>query len=350
MKKKILILTGLIIVVCIASICIWYFGFRNNQNLDKDDKKENVLNIKNELVVEVGEELPQVSQFVENNVKGNVFINYDDSVETLITYYNSNNEEVSADEAIEYESLKKDYTSKEIVTSIGEFKVTLKYENKDYYSKLIVKDTTEPKLILKDINIKENENVDINNFVDSVTDNSRKEVTLSYVSALTDYEKLEKLDLSIGEHDVFIEAKDNSDNKVVVQTKLTITKKQQTNTTKPTTNTNNQNTNTNSSTNQSNTQSGSGASNNFGNNTQTQNPWDILGISEYDYYNKPTHDWMRVDIDAKNYSTQEETFNACKSKGENSSPYENYSYMCTPVETHSGKFLGYMLTYTELKP
>ncbi len=335
MKKKILILTVLIIVICIASICIWYFGFRNNQNLDKDDKKENVLSIKSELVVEVGEELPQVSQFVENNVKGNVFINYDDSVETLITYYNSNNEEVSADEAIEYESLKKDYTSKEIVTSIGEFKVTLKYENKDYYSKLIVKDTTNPKLILKEINIKEDENVDVNNFVDSVTDNSRKEVTLSYVSALTDYEKLEKLDLSVGEHNIFIEAKDQSNNKVVVQTRLIVTKKQQINTTKLTTN--NQ-TNTSGSAVQNNTQSTTTSTNT----TPSQNIWDRLGVSEYDYYNTPEFSWQTPYYSVKDYGGKEGAFNACVDAG-TEQVYEIINFWCFEVDSYSGDLLGYYL-------
>ena len=167
MPKKYIILIASIIVISILGIGIWFLVINKKDAI-------NLLDVKSEIVIEVGDELPNVIDFIINDIKDNIAINYgndDDSFETLITYYNSNNEEVSADEAIEYESLKKDYTSKEIVTSTGEFKVTLNYENKDYYSKLIVKDTTEPKLILKNVNIKENDIVDINNFVDSVTDN-----------------------------------------------------------------------------------------------------------------------------------------------------------------------------------
>ena len=349
MQKKYIIMITSIIIVGILGICTWFLVINKRDTNSENKDTTNLLDVKSEVVIEVGDELPNATDFINNNIKDNIAINYgkdDDSFETLITYYNSNNEEVNVDEAIEYESLKKDYTSKEIVISTGEFKVTLNYENKDYYSKLIVKDTTEPKLILKDINIKENENVDINNFVDSVTDNSRKEVTLSYVSALTDYEKLEKLDLSIGEHDVFIEAKDNSDNKVVVQTKLTITKKQQTNTTKPTTNTNNQNINTNSSTNQSNTQSGNSSSNNSANIPQEQTPWERLGVSEYDYYNTPEFSWQTPYYSVKDYGGRDGAFNACKAAGMERA-YEISYFWCHEVDSYSGDLLGYYLSIVE---
>ena len=159
------------------------------------------------------------------------------------------------------------------------------------------------------------------------------------MSALTDYEKLEKLDLSVGEHDIFIEAKDNSDNKVVVQTKLTITKKQQTNT-------NNQNTNNNSSTNQSNMQSGNSSSNSSTNTPQEQTPWERLGVSEYDYYNTPEFSWQTPYYSVKDYGGRDGAFNACNNAGMER-VYEISYFWCHEVDSYSGDLLGYYLSIVE---
>ena len=39
----------------------------------------------------------------------------------------------------------------------------------------------------------------------------------------------------------------------------------------------------------------------------TSNAWDELGISEYDYYNKPMWNWARIDFSIKDYKTYENT-------------------------------------------
>lgn len=332
MKKRIFILIVIFLII-LSAFMIWFFGFRkNNKNNNQND-----LTIINELIIELGDPVPTVQDFINETINNSFklsFEEYDDSVpfEYTIIYYDPNDKEVTSDEAIEHESLKKDYTSKEIVTSIGEFKVIINYKGKDYYSKLIVKDTTKPTLILKEVTINENEKVDINDFIDSITDNSRKEVSLSYVSALTDYEKLEKIDLSVGEHDVFIEAKDQSDNKVVVQTKLIVNKKQQTSTTKPNSTTSNQNT----------TQGSNSSSNSSTNTSQAQNPWDVLGITEYDYYNEPEFSWQTPYYSIESYGSSDSANSACNEDGfKIASSFKAFG--CMPVKSHSGKLLGYYL-------
>lgn len=75
------------------------------------------------------------------------------------------------------------------------------------------------------------------------------------------------------------------------------------------------------------------------NNVKANNPWDILGITEDQYYNKPLYSWERVD-----FSTYEE----CANYGESYKPYLNGEelYHCSTVSSASGKNLGWMF-YTE---
>ncbi|CDE37975.1 unknown [Mycoplasma sp. CAG:472] len=71
------------------------------------------------------------------------------------------------------------------------------------------------------------------------------------------------------------------------------------------------------------------------NNVKANNPWDILGITEDQYYNKPLYSWERVD-----FSTYEE----CANYGESYKPYLNGEelYHCSTVSSASGKNLGWM--------
>ena len=71
------------------------------------------------------------------------------------------------------------------------------------------------------------------------------------------------------------------------------------------------------------------------NNVKANNPWDILGITEDQYYNKPLYSWEHVD-----FSTYEE----CANYGESYKPYLNGEelYHCSTVSSASGKNLGWM--------
>ena len=76
--------------------------------------------------------------------------------------------------------------------------------------------------------------------------------------------------------------------------------------------------------------------------TPTKTAWEELGISEYDYYNKPMWNWARIDFSINDYKTYDKTREACINKGEEY--YEQgYGYSCTSINSYSGNYLGEML-------
>ena len=74
--------------------------------------------------------------------------------------------------------------------------------------------------------------------------------------------------------------------------------------------------------------------------TVEKKPWDDLGISEYDYYNKPAHSWAEVDFSVKNYGTQELTLKACQDYGNSYIAEHSGGYWCNSVNSYSGDYLG----------
>ena len=75
---------------------------------------------------------------------------------------------------------------------------------------------------------------------------------------------------------------------------------------------------------------------------EKQNPWDDLGITEDDYYNKPMWSWARVDYSIKKYKSPEQTQQACINDG-NEMLEEILSFSCTSINSYSGDYLGEML-------
>lgn len=70
--------------------------------------------------------------------------------------------------------------------------------------------------------------------------------------------------------------------------------------------------------------------------------WEELGITEYDYYNKPMWNWARIDFSIKDYKTYEKTREACTTKGEEYFK-EGLGYSCTSINSYSGDYLGEMI-------
>ena len=70
-------------------------------------------------------------------------------------------------------------------------------------------------------------------------------------------------------------------------------------------------------------------------------PWESLGISEYDYYNKPMWSWARVDYSVKTYGTLEQTHQACIDAGNELE--DIISFSCDNINSYSGDYLGDML-------
>lgn len=75
---------------------------------------------------------------------------------------------------------------------------------------------------------------------------------------------------------------------------------------------------------------------------EKQYPWDDLGITEYEYYNKPMWIWARIDYSIKEYGTQELTQEACINEGNNMLE-DILSFSCTSINSYSGDYLGEML-------
>lgn len=72
-----------------------------------------------------------------------------------------------------------------------------------------------------------------------------------------------------------------------------------------------------------------------------QTPWESLGISEYDYYNKPMWSWARIDYSVKVYGTLEQTHQACIDDGYKLE--DIISFACDNINSYSGDYLGDML-------
>ena len=70
-------------------------------------------------------------------------------------------------------------------------------------------------------------------------------------------------------------------------------------------------------------------------------PWESLGISEYDYYNKPMWSWARIDYSVKVYGTLEQTHQACIDAGNELD--DIISFSCDNINSYSGDYLGDML-------
>lgn len=70
----------------------------------------------------------------------------------------------------------------------------------------------------------------------------------------------------------------------------------------------------------------------------TKQPWEELGLSENEYYNKPIMKWQKV---------THPNMDACKIEGQNTIDDESNEYSnfwCYEVYSPSGKFLGAMLS------
>ena len=69
--------------------------------------------------------------------------------------------------------------------------------------------------------------------------------------------------------------------------------------------------------------------------------WEELGISEYDYYNKPMWSWARVDYKFEEYGSFDKTHQACIDDGNKLD--DIISFACTNINSFSGDYLGDML-------
>lgn len=70
-------------------------------------------------------------------------------------------------------------------------------------------------------------------------------------------------------------------------------------------------------------------------------PWEDLGISENDYYNKPMWgSWANITYKIENYSSRSETELACQTESQRLFDEEKKASSCTPMNSYSGRYLG----------
>lgn len=208
-KKKILIITTIIVIVLLG---ITLFIFLEKKDIKEKESsniqtKEEKINIKENVEVEINSEVLNIKNFFENS-------NFSDGE---INYFES-------DKKIKFDTK---------YNKIGSFKVVMKINDKNYETTLNVVDKLAPTLKLKELTITLGDKFEINSFVESCTDNSKEDCILSY--------KENKKYTKVGTYDVTIIAKDKSDNVVEETTKLIVKNKKTTNETQTNNNNNNNN-------------------------------------------------------------------------------------------------------------
>ena len=201
-KKKKYIIIGFLVLIIGCLIGLYIFNKKDNTNKDKQVK----VVVKKDVTVEVMSEVLSAKDFFDGDMKENV----------KILYY-------LGDENVDFN---------DNYNAVGKYRVVIDVEGTKYETTLNVVDTTKPDLKLKSVSIVVGDKYEINDFVDSCTDNSGDECILSY--------KEDKVYDKIGTYNIVIIAKDSSGNEVEEQTNLEIVNKKVSN------NNNNKSKNTNS--------------------------------------------------------------------------------------------------------
>ena len=203
------IINIIIIGVCIIGVIICFIITSNSQ-IESKNKKEGILNIKDEVIIEVNQAISKEIFFskIENMDFNIVDVIYGDDFD---------------------------------IGKPGNYKITIKVndsknQNTNYYSTLKIIDTTRPVLVTKNLSIKEDEFYSAKDFVTSCTDNSKKECIITFFDDgideegnIVDYSKYNKEGL----YPIKIIAKDQSGNITINETKLLIIKKSGRSTLKP---------------------------------------------------------------------------------------------------------------------
>lgn len=197
--RKLLPFIGLLVLILL--IIIYVKGCSDNQKKRqeiKDKQKQNETlepKIIDTININLNDTVPGIDRFVRNYSK----IKTDTDT---ITYEETNFVDSKYD-------------------SVGEYKVTINLNGKEYTSRIIVSDKEAPTLALKEVIITEGEFYAINDFISSCSDNSGKDCAFNYADE--QYGKY----TAAGTYDISIIASDLSGNKTDAQnTKLTIKAKE----------------------------------------------------------------------------------------------------------------------------
>ncbi len=222
-KKKIIIIISIFVILLAISGIFAYYMLHNNNN----DNQKQVPSLK-KVEIETGMSIDEIKNLIkkDNKLSNDVEISFkslnDSKMLVTKTKYYKNDKEVSKEEAVEIieekEVLKEGYTKKEEIAGTGKYEITIKdnKNNKVLKTTMTIKDTKMPDLVLKDVEIEENTTININDFIESCTDNSNEDCSYEYTDEKGN--KIDNIDLSVGERKVYIVAIDPSKNRSNVKT------------------------------------------------------------------------------------------------------------------------------------
>ncbi|MBR5662043.1 MAG: hypothetical protein IKX00_00140 [Bacilli bacterium] len=192
--KIIILIIFIVILILVVKSC-----GSNNASKKTTKKPKETINTTNPVIVDsitinLNQEVPSIDAFVKNYSK-----------------IKSSNDQISYDE--------NNFVNNKY-NSVGEYKVSITLNDKEYSSRIVVIDKDAPTFAVKELTITQGDSYTINDLVSSCSDNSGKECILSYQSQ--DYAKL----TIPGTYSVPIIASDLSGNTAPVQNaKLTINAK-----------------------------------------------------------------------------------------------------------------------------
>lgn len=191
------IITFVVVGLCVIGIIVCFLVVSNYKNRQNNPQEVNVLNLKQEVMVEVNENLEKDAFFYDSN-------------------------------DIDYSLVNVEYPSNYSTNAPGRFTVTIKYNGESATSNVIVVDTTKPNLEVKDVTITEGESYSVNNFVSNCTDNSNNNCIISFYKDALD-EDGNTINFAgyraHGTYAIRVSAKDESGNEIVKNALLVIKSK-----------------------------------------------------------------------------------------------------------------------------
>lgn len=205
-KTKILIIVLVLLFIIIGGVALFLFVPRNtpkHQSPKTTNQPEEELKIIEKVTINTGDLLDYNLFFYKKINLDNVSIQF------------INKDSTSSSKSLEIKD--------GIIITPGEYDVIINIDNKKYNSTLEVIDKTSPDLVVKDVNINEDDSIDINSFIISCTDNSNKKCTYKLKSLDGQPSEIDK---SIGTKKYIITAYDENNNEVSKEVSLTITKKE----------------------------------------------------------------------------------------------------------------------------
>ena len=191
-NSKKTIINIVIISVCVIGIIICFVLTSNFQGEDQR-KPEAKLSIKSDVTIEVNENFSKDIFFsqIENMRLDDIEIVYPDNFD---------------------------------VKKIGKYEIGIVVDGETYTSNLTVVDTTKPELNLKEVTINHNSSYSANDFIDTCKDNSGLDCEINFYAGID--EEGQTVDYSVykepGTYPIKIEAKDESGNQAVGETRLII--------------------------------------------------------------------------------------------------------------------------------